>query len=122
MFGHYRVDRPHIVRVHSVDEIDGRLYIDMRLVEGYNVGDLLRPDGDGHVYLADFGVARPVDTDHGLSASGPHRRDARLPRSRDLTVRAHIVRSGRLSGLRRAPRPPPSAPRVRRSTGRAGSR
>ena len=115
-----RLDHPHIVRVHSADEIDGRLYIDMQLVEGHSVGDLLRrdgplpaarvasivtavaaaldrahgrtgrpgprmihrdvkpgnilvaddPDGDGHVYLADFGVARPVDTDHGLTASG----------------------------------------------------
>ena len=115
-----RLDHPNIVRVHSAGEIDGRLYIDMQLVDGHSVADLLKqagplepvrvativgsvaaaldrahgfrgrsefrmihrdvkpgnilvtdePDGNGHVYLADFGVARPVDTEHGLTASG----------------------------------------------------
>ncbi len=116
------LDHPHIVRVHTIGEIDRRLYIDMQLVDGGSVADLLtrtgaldpaqvtaivaavaaaldhahgvdgRPGqrmihrdvkpgnilvarhrhgrGHGHVYLADFGVARPVDTDSGLTASG----------------------------------------------------
>ena len=115
-----RLDHPNIVRVHNADQIDGRLYIDMQLVDGHSVADLLAKDGpldparvvsvvvsvaaaldrahgrdgrdvlqmihrdvkpgnilvaddlhgEGHVYLADFGVARPIGTDQALTASG----------------------------------------------------
>lgn len=114
------LDHRNIVRVHNADEIDGRLYIDMQLVDGDSVADLLalagaldparvvaivdsvaaaldrahgvdgrsatrmihrdvKPGnilvehhlrGQGHVYLADFGVARPVEPGAGLTISG----------------------------------------------------
>ncbi len=35
------VNDPHVVPIHSYGEIDGRLYLDMRLIEGLNLGTIL---------------------------------------------------------------------------------
>jgi serine/threonine-protein kinase len=40
-----RLQEPHVVPVHDFGDIDGVLYIDMRLVEGANLKDVLRADG-----------------------------------------------------------------------------
>lgn len=40
-----RLQEPHVIPVHDFGEIDGVLYIDMRLVEGASVKDLLRSNG-----------------------------------------------------------------------------
>jgi serine/threonine-protein kinase len=40
-----RLKEPHVIPVHDFGEIDGVLYIDMRLVEGANVKDVLRAEG-----------------------------------------------------------------------------
>jgi serine/threonine protein kinase len=40
-----RLKDPHVIPVHDFGEIDGVLYIDMRLVEGPNLKDVLRADG-----------------------------------------------------------------------------
>ena len=40
-----RLREPHVIPIHDFGEIDGRLYIDMRLVDGRNVGELLQLNG-----------------------------------------------------------------------------
>lgn len=40
-----RLQEPHVIPVHDFGEIDGVLYIDMRLVEGASVKELLRSSG-----------------------------------------------------------------------------
>ncbi|MEV3903602.1 serine/threonine-protein kinase [Mycobacterium sp. NPDC050551] len=40
-----RLNDPHIVPIHGFGEIDGQLYVDMRLIEGHDLGALLRDAG-----------------------------------------------------------------------------
>jgi len=40
-----RLRDPHIIPIHDFGEIDGRLFIDMRLVDGSDIGSLIQSDG-----------------------------------------------------------------------------
>jgi eukaryotic-like serine/threonine-protein kinase len=39
------LNNQHVVPIHNYGEIDGRLYVDMRLIEGSNLGRLIRNEG-----------------------------------------------------------------------------
>src|SRR6202034_1891751 len=40
-----RLRDPHVIPIHDFGEIDGQLFIDMRLVDGANIGTLLETNG-----------------------------------------------------------------------------
>jgi serine/threonine protein kinase len=75
-----RLQEPHVIPVHDFGAIDGVLFIEMRLVNGGSLKDLLRehrdvkPENvlltpDGFAYLVDFGIARAA-ADPGVTATG----------------------------------------------------
>lgn len=63
-----RLNDPHVIPIHSYGEIDGRLYLDMRLVDGQDVGSLLNSSGPMAPHAA-IGiveqVAQALDAAHG---------------------------------------------------------
>jgi serine/threonine-protein kinase len=62
-----RVQEPHVIPVHDFGEIDGVLFIDMRLVEGGSLKDLLRERGaldQGQAAAITAQVAAALDAAH----------------------------------------------------------
>jgi ABC-type amino acid transport substrate-binding protein len=60
---------PHVVPIHGFGEIDGRLYLDMRLIEGHNLGTMLEdaeeePLGAAFAVNAVEQVAMALDAAH----------------------------------------------------------
>src|ERR1700678_2050527 len=62
-----RLRDPHVIPIHDFGEIDGQLFIDMRLVDGTDIGALLDADGriapQRAVYLISQ-VAEALDAAH----------------------------------------------------------
>jgi ABC-type amino acid transport substrate-binding protein/predicted Ser/Thr protein kinase len=59
---------PHVVPIHGYGEIDGRLYLDMRLIEGHNLGTMLE-DAKGEPLGATFAVNVVVQVATALDAA-----------------------------------------------------
>ena len=59
---------PHVVPIHGFGEIDGRLYLDMRLIEGKTLGDMLtdreRPIGPEFAVTVVEQVGTALDAAH----------------------------------------------------------
>lgn len=62
------INEPHVVPIHGFGEIDGRLYLDMRLIEGRNLGTLLseteKPLGAAFAVAIVEQVAQALDAAH----------------------------------------------------------
>jgi ABC-type amino acid transport substrate-binding protein/predicted Ser/Thr protein kinase len=62
------LNEPHVVPIHSYGEIDGRLYLDMRLIEGRNLGTILneteKPLGPAFASMVVDQVAAALDAAH----------------------------------------------------------
>ncbi|MDG4663651.1 bifunctional serine/threonine-protein kinase/transporter substrate-binding domain-containing protein [Mycobacterium sp. 236(2023)] len=64
------INDPHVVPIHGYGEIDGRLYLDMRLIEGRNLGTMLqeteKPLGAAFAVTIVEQVANGLDAAHSL--------------------------------------------------------
>lgn len=64
------INDPHVVPIHGYGEIDGRLYLDMRLIEGRNLGTMLeeteKPLGAAFAVTVVEQVANGLDAAHEL--------------------------------------------------------
>lgn len=64
------INDPHVVPIHGYGEIDGRLYLDMRLIEGRNLGTMLqeteKPLGAAFAVTVVSQVANGLDGAHKL--------------------------------------------------------
>lgn len=64
------INDPHVVPIHGYGEIDGRLYLDMRLIEGRNLGTMLqeteKPLGAAFAVTVVEQVANGLDAAHRL--------------------------------------------------------
>jgi ABC-type amino acid transport substrate-binding protein/predicted Ser/Thr protein kinase len=59
---------PHVVPIHGYGEIDGRLYLDMRLIEGRNLGTMLE-DAEGQPLGPAFAVTVVTQVANALDAA-----------------------------------------------------
>ncbi|MEQ3550956.1 serine/threonine-protein kinase [Pseudonocardia nematodicida] len=72
-----RLSSPHVIPIHDAGEIDGRLYIDMRLVDGRDLAEILRSDGPLEPSRVAAVVAQIADALHAAHTEGLIHRDVK---------------------------------------------
>ncbi|HEY0229585.1 MAG TPA: serine/threonine-protein kinase, partial [Mycobacterium sp.] len=74
-----RLLEPHVVPIHDYGEIDGQLFLEMRLIEGVDLGDVLQKEGAlpaARAVAIIYQVASALDAAH---AAGVTHRDVKPP-------------------------------------------
>ena len=100
-----QLQEPHIIPVHDFGEIDGVLYIDMRLVSGHNLKSVLAQQGPLHPLRAAAVVVQIAAALDAAHAGGLTHRDVKpenvllTPEDFAYLVDFGIARSGTDSGL-----------------------
>jgi len=72
-----RLREPHVIPIHDYGEIDGRLFIDMRLVDGPNLGSLIAESGPMTAERAVNLVSQVADALDAAHADGVVHRDVK---------------------------------------------
>ena len=72
-----RLSEPHIIPIHDFGQIDGRLFIDMRLVEGIDLATLLEQDGPLPPPAAAWIIAQVASALDAAHAAGLIHRDVK---------------------------------------------
>ncbi|MCV7359741.1 protein kinase domain-containing protein [Mycolicibacterium fluoranthenivorans] len=100
-----QLHEPHVIPVHDFGEIDGVLYIDMRLVSGYNLKSVLAQQGPLHPLRAVAVITQIAAALDAAHAGGLTHRDVKpenvllTPEDFAYLVDFGIARSGTDSGL-----------------------